>query len=77
MMRDRRAKPTNEVKLDYLQFYALQMSGQTSVDNKQINLLSTSGSEDLSDHEYLSELERLNELLRPAEEDEAAVLSAI
>ena len=53
------------------------MSGQTSVDNKQINLLSTSGSEDLSDHEYLSELERLNELLRPAVEDEAAVLSAI
>ena len=42
MMRDKRGKPSDEVKIDMLKFYEMQMEGRAEVDNKQINQLSTS-----------------------------------
>jgi len=59
-----RGEPQSKIKIELLEMYAMQMEGRMSIDNKQINEISTSASEDLTTAEYQSdsELERLHEL---------------
>ncbi len=71
---DKSSKPLQTVKIELIEFYRMQLTGIVTMDNKEINELTTSASEDFtsSSESDSDELKQLRSLMIDMTDDDSA-----